>query len=137
MPNVEPTVAKRGTDRRQTPARSSTLRARELRQTQTEPETKLWELLSNRQLEDHKFRRQVPIGPYYADFCCVESKLIIELDGSSHADREEYDAIRDASLKSEGWRTFRIANRDLMRDEESVWRTIGAALNEGEKEAIP
>lgn len=126
--------AKRATDRRQTPARPSTLRARELRQTQTSPEAKLWDLLRNRQLENYKWKRQVPIGRYYADFCCPASKLIIELDGSSHADREEYDAIRDASLKSEGWRTLRIANSDLMRDEEGVWQTIEAKLNK-DKEA--
>lgn len=128
--------AKRGADRRQTPARPSTLRARQLRQAQTFPEAKLWELLRDRQLEGTKFRRQVPIGHYYADFCCVEFKLIVELDGSSHADREEYDALRDATLQNDGWRIIRIANRDLMRDEERVWLKIRATLNDGEDKRL-
>ena len=64
--------AKRGSDRRQAPARASTLRARELRQTQTVCETQLWDLLRNRQLEGYKFLRQVPIGPYFADFACLK-----------------------------------------------------------------
>ena len=122
--------AKRGADRRQTPARASTLRARELRQTQTLCETQLWDLLRNRQLEGYKFLRQVPIGCYFADFACSKEKLVVELDGSSHADREEYDALRDATLASDGWRVIRIDNRDLMRDEESVWLVIQAALSE-------
>ncbi len=120
--------------KRESPMRSSTERARELRQTQTPYEAKLWKLLRNRQLEGYKFRRQVPIGRYFADFCCVDAKLIVELDGASHDDREEYDLLRDETLKSEGWRTLRIANRDLMRNEEGVWLTIEAALKEDESE---
>ena len=115
---------------RQTPARASTQRARELRQNQTLYEAKLWKLLRNRQLEYYKFRRQFPIGPYFADFACIKEKLVIELDGNSHDDREEYDALRDASMRNEGWRVIRILNRDLMRSEEDVWLTIEAALKE-------
>ena len=107
-------------------------RARELRQTQTPPEAKLWKLLRNRQLENYKFRRQVPIGPYFADFACLKEKLVVELDGSSHADRAQYDALRDATLASDGWRVLRIANRDLMRDEEGALLTICAALDKKE-----
>ena len=115
---------------RQTPARQSTIRARELRKTQTPYEAKLWKLLSNRQLEGYKFRRQVPIGRYFADFCCVRAKLVVELDGNSHDDRQEYDALRDATMRNDGWRIIRIPNRDLMKDEEGVWLTIEAALKE-------
>ena len=114
------------------PARASTLRARELCQTQTPYEAKLWKLLRNRQLENYKFRRQVPIGPYFADFACLQEKLGIELDGSSHADRAEYDAMRDTTMVSDGWRVLRVANRDLMNHEESVLLTICAALDKKE-----
>ena len=62
-------------------------RARELRQQSTEAEKKLWQHLCNRQLDGIKFRRQVPIGPYIADFAAVEALLIIELDGGQHADQ--------------------------------------------------
>ena len=86
--------------------------------------------MRNRQLECYKFRRQVPIGPYFADFACIKENLVIELDGNSHDDREEYDALRDASMRNEGWRVIRILNRDLMRSEEDVWFTIETALKE-------
>ena len=113
--------------KRQTPARATTQRARELRQTQTLYEAKLWKLLRDRQLEGHKFRRPVPIGPYFADCCCVKVKLIVELDGS-HDDRAEYDRERDAAMMSDEWRVMRISPRDLMRNPEGVWHTIEAAL---------
>ena len=115
---------------RQTPARPSTARARELRQTQTPAEAKLWKLLRDRQLEGHKFRRQVPIGPDFADFCCSAAKLVVELDGSSHDDREDYDRERDASMHSDGWRVIRIPNRDLTRNPEGVWLSIERLLEE-------
>ncbi len=105
-------------------------RARELRQTQTPPGAKLWKLLRNRQLENHKFRRQVPIGHYFADFACLQEKLVIELDGDSHADREEYDALRDATMASDGWRVVRINNRELMNNEAGVLQTIQTELDE-------
>ena len=128
MPRNDPNA------KREAPMRSSTGRARELRQTETPYEKKLWRLLRNRQLEGYKFRRQVPVGKYYADFCCVDEKLIIELDGASHNDREEYDALRDETLKSAGYRTLRIANRDLMRNEEGVWLLIEKMLKEGKED---
>ena len=105
-------------------------RARELRQTQTPYEAKLWKLLRNRQLAGYKFRRQVPIGPYFADFACIKEKLIIELDGNSHDGCEEHDRERDAFLHNDGWRTIRILNRDLMRSEDDVWQTIEQILKE-------
>ncbi len=105
-------------------------RARELRQTQTPYEAKLWKLLRNRQLDGTKFRRQVPIGPYFADFACIKEKLVIELDGSSHVGREEHDGERDAFLHNDGWRTIRILNRDLMRNADGVWQTIEQILEE-------
>lgn len=60
-----------------------------LRHNQTDTENKLWYLLRNRQLHDHKFRRQYLIGPYIADFCCVDKRLIVELDGGHHAEAKE------------------------------------------------
>ena len=112
--------------------RSSTQRARELRQTQTPYEAALWKLLRARQLQGYKFRRQVPIGPYFADFCCSKAKLVVELDGNSHDDREEYDALRDAALHSDGWRTIRISNRELMNNKEGVWLSIEQLLKENQ-----
>ena len=124
MPNNNPNP------KRQTSARKSTQRARELRQTQTPYETKLWQLLRARQLQGFKFRRQVPIGPYFADFCCRAAKLIVELDGNSHDEREAYDRERDAAITNDGWRVIRIRNRDLLKNEEGVWLSIEQLLKE-------
>src|SRR5947209_8863330 len=60
-------------------------RARSLRRKKTSAEAMLWQALRNRALSQHKFARQEPIGPYFADFCCRERKLIIELDGATHS----------------------------------------------------
>jgi len=65
--------------------------ARQLRRNQTDAEKLLWMSLRNRQINDLKFRRQVPLGRFIVDFVCFENKLIIELDGGQHADAEEYD----------------------------------------------
>src|SRR5215472_6095656 len=59
-------------------------RARALRREMTEAETKLWRMLRSRQIEGYRFRRQVPLGRYIADFVCHEARLIVELDGGQH-----------------------------------------------------
>ena len=69
-------------------------RARQLRNEQTDAEAKLWARLRARQISDVKFRRQHPIGPYVADFCCVEHRLIIEIDGGQHAEQMQSDQRR-------------------------------------------
>jgi very-short-patch-repair endonuclease len=69
------------------PTKLKTLgRARDLRANATEAEQKLWRAIRDRRLAGVKFRRQVPIGPFIADFCCREHALVIELDGGQHAD---------------------------------------------------
>src|SRR5277367_417291 len=64
-------------------------RGRRLRAESTDEERKLWKHLGSKRLGKFKFRRQHRIGPYFADFCCLTQRLIIELDGSQHAKREE------------------------------------------------
>ena len=59
-------------------------RARELRRDMTLAERRLWDLLRSRQMDGFRFRRQMPIGPYIADFCCLQTRLIIEVDGGQH-----------------------------------------------------
>ena len=68
--------------------------AREMRHDPTRPERKLWQALRKHQAHGLKFRRQVPLGPYIADFYCAAAKLVIELDGISHLDAQR-DAVRD------------------------------------------
>ncbi len=69
-------------------------RARELRQELTPAEKKLWQRLRNGQLNGAHFRKQRAVGIYIVDFFCAKSKLVIEVDGDSHADQIEYDAER-------------------------------------------
>jgi very-short-patch-repair endonuclease len=71
-------------------------RARRLRREQTDAESKLWQRLRGGQLQGAKFRRQHPIGPFIADFCCLERGVIVEVDGAQHAENKEQD--RDRSL---------------------------------------
>jgi len=75
-------------------------RARLLRATQTDAERKLWGVLRNRKVGGAKFRRQQPIGPFIADFCCWEYRLVIEVDGGHHAEQIEQDAARTAFLET-------------------------------------
>lgn len=105
-------------------ANSTTQRARELRKAQNIYEGLLWKLLRDRRLEGYKFRRQYTIGTYFADFACFEAKLVIELDGNSHDERQEADAIRDEYLKQQGWQTLRVRNVELMQDGNGVVLTI-------------
>ena len=99
-------------------------RSRQLRQNATEAENKLWQYIRAGRLIGWKFRRQVLIGNYIADFVCGRAKLIIELDGSQHADALEYDARRTAFLQSEGYQVLRIWNNDVMRNIDYVLELI-------------
>jgi len=87
-------------------------RARELRQTPTETERAAWDLLRGLRLKGFKFRRQHPVGPYIADFCCLERRLIVELDGSVHGqpNQARSDVQRDAHLKTLGYTVLRLPN---------------------------
>jgi len=90
-------------------------RARALRRRATEPEQKLWWHLRHRvPLDGSHFRRQVPIGPYIADFCCLKARLIIEVDGNQHGYDEylERDAKRTAYLSSQGFAVLRFSRSD-------------------------
>jgi len=82
----------------------NTTKARILRKNQTDAEAALWRELRGRGLGNYKFRRQVPVGPYVADFLCKEAKLIVEIDGSQHLAQVEYDQYRDAFLRAHGGR---------------------------------
>jgi very-short-patch-repair endonuclease len=76
-----------------------------------------------------KFRRQHPIGRYFADFACVSRKLVIEIDGEHHDDQIAADAKRTADLEREGWRVIRFAASEVMRNREGVWAEIQLALD--------
>ena len=96
-----------------------------MRGTPTDAELRLWRLLRHRRLNGIKFRRQVPIGPYIVDFLCAGAKLIVEADGSQHAESHR-DKMRDAYLASQGWRVLRFWNNEVLGNRESVLETIAA-----------
>jgi very-short-patch-repair endonuclease len=109
------------------PKTARTERARSLRKAENDAERALWSDLKNRQLNGARFTRQLPIGPYFADFACRESRLVIELDGSQHVD-SEYDGRRDKFMVEEGWSVLRFWNIDALIEREAVIDTIVAAL---------
>ncbi|MDX2265222.1 MAG: endonuclease domain-containing protein [Hyphomicrobiales bacterium] len=98
--------------------------ARRLRRNQTEAETKLWMHVRNRRLRGLKFRRQVPVAGYVADFLCEDLKLIVELDGGHHGERSEADAERTKVLKRAGYQVLRFWNNDVMTNIEGVLQRI-------------
>ena len=82
--------------------------ARFMRRNPSAIERKLWRLLRDRKFEGLKFRRQVPIGPYIADFACLAHKLVVEADGPFHD--EARDGVRDGYLKRQGFQVLRFSN---------------------------
>jgi very-short-patch-repair endonuclease len=100
---------------------------RRLRANQTDAETVLWNRIRNRQIDGHKFGRQVPIGRYICDFVCREKQIVIEVDGGQHAESSA-DAIRDNYLIAEGYRVLRFWNNDVLGNLEGVLTTIQSEL---------
>jgi adenine-specific DNA-methyltransferase len=99
-------------------------RARRLRREQTDVEKALWQALRSRQLDTLKFRRQHTIGPFIADFCCVKSKLIIELDGEQHALDTDADERRSDFLAQRGYRVLRFWNHEVLTNIQGVLERI-------------
>ena len=102
--------------------------ARRMRREPTPAEIKFWYQVRDRRLDGLKFKRQVPIGPFIADFVCLEHKLIVEIDGGQHADETGNDERREAYLKSAGFRVLRFWNHDVLTSIENVIDTVLVAL---------
>jgi very-short-patch-repair endonuclease len=98
--------------------------AKRLRANMTGAEAALWKLLRGRGFERWKFRRQTPIGPYVADFCCYELRLVVELDGGVHVLREQSDAVRDADLTARGFTVLRFSNEAMLSNPNLVFDAI-------------
>ncbi len=80
--------------------------------------------LRGRELGGHKFRRQYPVPPYYADFCCLEAKLIVELDGGQHSERVEQDQRRTAALERFGFTVIRFSDSEVLTSRDAVLEVI-------------
>jgi len=103
-------------------------RVRRMRREAPEAEARLWSALRGRRLSGAKFRRQVWIGGYVADFLCAEAKLIVEADGGQHGRQQAYDVRRTVWLEEQGFRVIRIWNNDIADNLDGVLATIGQAL---------
>lgn len=112
-------------------------RTRQLRNEQTDAEAKLWARLRARQISDVKFRRQHPIGPYVADFCCVEHRLIIEIDGGQHAEQMQSDQHRTGVLKLHGFRVLRFWNNEVLANIEAVLEQIYQVIEQPSPFPLP
>ena len=105
----------------------TTDRARAMRRDGTKAEALLWNELKARRLGGFHFVRQMPFGPYFADFACRKSRLVVEVDGSQHAESRR-DLHRDAYFRNSGYSTLRFWNDDVSRQRTSVCDTILSAL---------
>jgi very-short-patch-repair endonuclease len=98
-----------------------------MRRAATDAEGAMWHLLRDRRLSKVKFRRQVPFRNYILDFVCFDQRLVIEIDGSQHADSKR-DERRDAVLASEGFRVIRYWNNDVLQRRNTVLEDLFAKL---------
>ncbi|MBB4155175.1 very-short-patch-repair endonuclease [Sphingomonas jinjuensis] len=104
-------------------------RARRLRRDAPEPERRLLQGLREA-FPDLKWRHRAPIGPFYADILCFSERLVVEVDGDTHAASVDTDTQREAFMRNEGFRTLRFTNADVMENLEGVVDTISLSLRE-------
>ena len=115
----------RGRDKR----RNTTQRARELRRDGSRAERKIWESLRDRRLNGVKFRRQHPMGPYFADFACISRRIVIEIDRDHHAFQLGGDARRTAAMEREGWRVLPFWANVVVENPGGIWEKIEQVLS--------
>ena len=112
-------------------------RARRLRREMTPQEKLLWAQLRGRRFEGAKFRKQMWLAGYVADFACPEARLVVEADGSQHAKDVEYDAAREDAFARLGWRSLRFWNNEINDNLEGVLTQISTALPSPSHPAVP
>jgi len=103
-------------------------RARQFRRDGGRAEKICWNLIRDRRIHGAKFRRQHPIGPYFADFACVSRRLVIEIDGEHHTYQIEADAFRTAAMEQLGWRVVRFWANEVVANPEGIWTEIEQVL---------
>jgi len=115
------------------PADGAHARARSLRQSMTEAERRLWQILRSHQMTGYKFRRQVPIGRYIADFVCPtlrtsRARLIVEIDGGQHDRSSPQETERSGFLQNQGYRILRFWNNEVLANPDGVHQAIAGEL---------
>jgi adenine-specific DNA-methyltransferase len=104
-------------------------RAQQLRREMTPAEKKLWQYLRERQLDDAYFRKQAPVGRFILDFLCAKAKLVVEVDGDSHANAADYDSERTRWLNEQkDYRVIRFTNAEVLHNIGAVVEKITEAL---------
>jgi very-short-patch-repair endonuclease len=111
--------------------------AKTLRKSLTDAERWLWQRLRNRGLSGYKFRRQHPIGPFVVDFACIEKGVVIELDGSQHAQNMESDSRRSEYLRRKGYKVLRFWDSAVLREGEAVLNLVLSSLEESSPSPAP
>ena len=111
------------------PALGAHARARDLRRNMTAAERRIWQIFRSQQMRGHKFRRQVPIGRYIADFACHEARLIVEIDGGKHDRSSPQEAERSTFLQNEGYRVLRFWNNEVLGNLGGVYEAIAGELS--------
>ena len=111
------------------PTKPKTGFARRLRRDSTDAERRLWYHLRSRRFSGFKFRRQHPVGQYFADFACPKHRLIVELDGGQHVRDCERDARRDRELEKHGYRVLRFWDNDVLARTQDVLAAIHDVLS--------
>jgi very-short-patch-repair endonuclease len=113
--------------------------AKALRKHMTEAEHRLWYHLRAKRLNGIKFRRQVPMRQYIADFLCSSSRLVIELDGSQHQEPEqvEYDKKRTLYFESVGYQVLRVSNEEIFKNIGGVLEIILGVIGAGKSPLLP
>jgi len=106
--------------------------ARKLRKSETIPEAILWKYLQKKRMCGLKFRRQVPIGNFIVDFCCVRRRIVIEVDGPIHrkTEQREYDAMRNEALQFRNYKVLRFTNNEIERTLPAVLKRIEQAIKQ-------
>lgn len=103
--------------------------ARHLRQNETKAESIFWAEVRGRQFKGLKFKRQVPINKYFADFVCEEKKIIIEIDDRSHDERLDKDAERTKVLEKYGYRVIRFTNEEVYENLDGCFEFLDKELS--------
>ena len=103
------------------------------------PEATLWNVLRADPFAPFHFRRQVQLGPFYADFASHRARLVIEVDGSQHFTDGEiaYDARRDAFLRGQGYKVLRVTTLDVLTNLDGVHSAIAALLPHPPASPVP
>jgi len=121
-------------DMRPTANDFATTAARRLRHRPSEAEGALWHVLRGGRAGELRFRRQVPIDRYIADFACLRERLVIEVDGSQHVDQADYDAARTRRLEALGFHVVRFWAGDVVRNPsaivDAIWTVVHALREE-------